>query len=136
MSDHTSTGDGHAPGELDMGHHHISSPAMFLSVLLALLFLTFITVVVAQFDFGSANMLIAMGIASVKATLVIAFFMHLKYDTAINKLVFISSFLFLSLLFIFTLGDLFTRRLDHELHTTKSPVDLEWSHPSTLDGGH
>lgn len=136
MSDHTSTGDGHAPGELDMGHHHVSSPAMFLSVLLALLFLTFITVVVAQFDFGSANMLIAMGIASIKASLVIAFFMHLKYDTAINKLVFMSSFLFLSLLFIFTLGDLFTRRLDHELHTTKSPVDLEWSHPSTLDGDH
>lgn len=119
-----------------MGHHHVSSPAMFMSVLLALLFLTFITVAVAQFDFGSANMLIAMAIASLKASLVIAFFMHLKYDTAINKLVFLSSFLFLSLLFIFTLGDLFTRRLDHELHTTKSPVDYSWSHPSTLDGGH
>lgn len=112
-----------------MGHHHVSSSAMFLGVLLALLFLTFITVWVAQFDFGSANMLIAMLIASVKASLVIGFFMHLKYDTAINKLVFLSSFLFLSLLFIFTLGDLFTRRLDHELHMTKSaPVDKEWTY--------
>lgn len=109
---------------------------MFTSVLLALLFLTFITVAVAQFDFGSANMLIAMGIASVKASLVIAFFMHVKWDTAINKLVFLSSFMFLSLLFIFTLADLFTRRLDHELHTTKSPVDKEWVHPSTIDAGH
>ena len=53
---------------------------MFLGVLLALLFLTFITVWVAQFDFGSANMLIAMSIASVKASLVIGFFMHLKYE--------------------------------------------------------
>ena len=136
MSDHTSHGDGHGHGELDMGHHHVSSSAMFLGVLLALLFLTFITVWVAQFDFGSANMLIAMSIASIKASLVIGFFMHLKYDTAINKLVFLSSFLFLSLLFIFTLADLFTRRLDGEMHVTKSPVDKEWVHPSTLEGGH
>jgi len=135
MSDHASTADGHAQGELDMGHHHVSSPAMFMSVLLALLFLTFITVAVAQFDFGSANMLIAMGIASLKASLVILFFMHLKYDTAINKLVFVSSFLFLSLLFIFTLGDLFTRRLDHELHMTKAPVTGDWLHPSAIDDG-
>ena len=34
------------------------------------------------------------------------FFMHLKYDTAINNIAIISSFLFLSLLFIFTLADL------------------------------
>ena len=122
--------------ELDMGHHHVSSSAMFSSVLVALLFLTFITVAVAQFDFGSANMLIAMGIAAVKASLVIAFFMHVKWDTAINKIVFLSSFLFLSLLFVFTLADLFTRRLDNEMHITRSPVDKGWLHPSTIEGGH
>ena len=135
MSDATThnAGDGHAHGELDMGHHHVSSAAMFFNVLVALLFLTFITVAVAQFDFGSANMLIAMGIASVKASLVIAFFMHVKYDTAINKIVFLSSFLFLSLLFVFTLADLLTRRMDHEMHTTRSPVDKAWSHPALAD---
>jgi cytochrome c oxidase subunit IV len=140
MSDHTVSdhahGDGHAHGELDMGHTHVSSSAMFMSVLLALLFLTFITVAVSRFDFGSANMLIAMGIASVKASLVIAFFMHLKWDTAINKIVFLSSFLFLSLLFIFTLADQFTRRLDHELHTTSSPVDNGWVQPPKRVGNH
>jgi len=135
MSDHTHS-DGHSPGELDMGHTHVSSPAMFMTVLLALLFLTFITVFVSLFDFGSANMLIAMAIASFKASLVIAFFMHLKWDTAINKIVFLSSFLFLSLLFIFTLSDQFTRRLDHEMHITKSPVSREWVHPSTLGESH
>ena len=136
MSDsHDTHAAGHGHGELDMGHHHVSSSAMFFSVLVALLFLTFITVAVAQFDFGSANMLIAMGIAAVKASLVIAFFMHVKWDTAINKIVFLSSFLFLSLLFVFTLADLFTRRLDNELHVTRSPVDKEWVHPKTLEGG-
>tara|TARA_R110002072_G_scaffold206029_1_gene363830 strand:+ start:43806 stop:44225 length:420 start_codon:yes stop_codon:yes gene_type:complete len=134
-ADHTA-GDGHAHGELAMGHTHVSSPAMFMTVLIALLILTGITVGVAQFDFGSANMLIAMGIASVKASLVIAFFMHLKWDTAVNKLMFLSSFLFLSLLFIFTLADQFTRRLDHELHTTTSPVDKAWVQPAKSDAPH
>lgn len=124
-------GDHH--GELQMGHHHVSSSAMFTNVLVVLLFLTIITVGVSRIDFGSANMLIAMAIASVKASLVIAFFMHLKWDTAINKIVFLSSFLFLSLLFVFTLADLATRRVDHDLHTTKTPVQYEWVHPSTLE---
>ena len=140
MSDATTTAhaDDHGHGDLEMGHHHVSSSAMFLSVLLALLFLTFITVAVSRFDFGSANMLIAMAIAAVKASLVIGFFMHVKWDTAINKIVFLSSFLFLSLLFVFTLADLLTRPLDGEITTIKSPVDKEWVHPSTLgnDGNH
>ena len=139
MSEHAHTdghaathGDGHAHGELQMGHHHVSSSAMFFNVLVALLILTFITVAASRFDFGSANMIIAMAIASVKASLVIAFFMHVKWDTAINKIVFLSSFLFLSLLFVFTLSDLATRRLDNDLYTIKSPVDKAWVHPADL----
>src|SRR5690606_19431291 len=104
----------HGHGGLDMGHHHVSSSAMFFNVLVALLILTVVTVAVSRFDFGSANMFIAMGIASVKASLVILFFMHVKWDTAINKIVFLSSFLFLSLLFIFTLADHATRPMDNE----------------------
>ncbi|MCR9244467.1 MAG: cytochrome C oxidase subunit IV family protein [bacterium] len=134
MSDaHDSHGDF---GDLQMGTHHVSSALQFTSVLIALLFLTIITVAVAQFDFGGANMLIAMGIASVKAALVILFFMHVKYDTAINKIMFLSSFLFLSLLFIFTLADRATRQMDHRAHTIKTPVASEWVHPNTLNSDH
>mgnify|MGYP002623898948 FL=1 len=131
-SSHGTHADGHGHGELEMGHHHVSSSALFLNVLIALLFLTVVTVAVSRVDFGSANMLIAMAIASVKASLVIAFFMHVKWDTAINKIVFLSSFLFLSLLFVFTLADLATRRMDNELYTVKSPVDKQWVHPREL----
>ena len=112
-----------------MGHHHVSTPELFRNVLLVLLVLTAITVGVSRIDFGGANMLIAMAIASVKASLVIAFFMHLKWDTGINKIVFLSAFLFLSLLFIFTLGDQATRRLDHEMHATKAGVYKQWVQP-------
>ncbi len=121
--------DAHGHGGLQMGHHHISSSAMFLNVLIALLILTGITVGASRVDFGPANMLIAMAIASVKASLVIAFFMHVKWDTAINKIVFLSSFLFLSLLFIFTLADHATRRLDGELTVRHTPVQYQWTQP-------
>jgi caa(3)-type oxidase subunit IV len=125
---HDSSHDGHGGhGELQMGHHHVSSAAMFFNVLVALLILTVVTVAVSRVDFGSANMLIAMAIASVKAALVMGFFMHLKWDTAINKIVFFGSFLFLSLLFIFTLADQATRRLDSEWHVRKgAPVSKQW----------
>ncbi len=123
-------------GDLDMGSHHVSSTLQFTGVLGALLFLTFITVAVAQFDFGGANMLIAMAIASVKAALVILFFMHVKYDTAVNKIMFLSSFLFLSLLFIFTLADQATRRMDHQAHTIKLEPSGAWKHPATINDGN
>ncbi|MFY9341496.1 MAG: cytochrome C oxidase subunit IV family protein [Planctomycetota bacterium] len=139
MSSHAHTDHGHdAHGHghddaVQMGHHHVSSVALFTNVLVTLLILTVVTVAVSRFDFGGANMLIAMAIASVKASLVILFFMHVKWDTAINKITFLTSFLFLSLLFIFTLADQATRRIDHEMHTTKTPVNNGWVHPSTLE---
>lgn len=108
---------------------------MFLNVLLTLLVLTGITVAASRIDFGAANMLIAMAIASIKASLVIAFFMHVKWDTAINKIVFLSSFLFLSLLFLFTLADHATRRMDGELHVTRAPVQFQWTQPAPKPHG-
>ncbi len=133
MNAHDHSHSGH--GELQMGHHHISSSAMFLNVLLTLLVLTGITVGASRIDFGAANMLIAMAIASVKASLVIAFFMHVKWDTAINKIVFLSSFLFLSLLFIFTLADHATRRMDGEISVTRTPVQFQWTQPAQKPHG-
>jgi len=143
MSAHAHDADGHshaaaaahAHGELQMAHIHISTPQLFRNVLTALLVLTAITVAVSRIDFGGANMLIAMAIASVKASLVIAYFMHLKWDTGINKITFLSAFLFLSLLFIFTLGDQATRRMDHEMHVMKAGVDKQWVQPLPLHAG-
>lgn len=113
-------------------HHHVASSALFLKVLIALLILTFITVAASRFDFGSANMLIAMAIASVKASLVISIFMHIWWDTAINKIFFLGSFLFLSLLLLFTLADLTTRGRDNPDERIKAPVQYEHVHPSKV----
>ncbi len=114
--------------------HHVASAGLFLKVLLALLFLTFITVAASRFDFGSANLIVAMAIAAVKASLVMAIFMHLRWDTPMNQIVFFGSFLFLSLLFIFTLADLVTRDRDWAA-PIKPPVSEQWVHPAKRTAG-
>ena len=96
----------HAAGEHEHHDHHVCDAKTFAGILVALLFLTFVTVWVSRFDFGSANMLIAMLVAGVKACLVMGVFMHLIWDTAVNKLFFLCSFLFLGLLFLFSFADL------------------------------
>ncbi len=103
---HSAHGEGH-----DAGFHapHVVPASVFIKVLIALLILTVLTVAVSYVDFGSGNMLVAMAIAAFKVSLVMTFFMHLKWDTAINNIAIISSFLFLALLFIFTLADYSTR---------------------------
>src|SRR5690606_4958537 len=79
-------------------------------VVIGVLFvLTFLTVFVTRFDFGAFNVVVALLIASIKAGLVMAYFMHLKYDSMVNRSVFASSFLFLFLLAIFSFLDLFSR---------------------------
>jgi cytochrome c oxidase subunit 4 len=118
------------------GPHHVTSTKTFVNVLLALLFLTIITVAASRVDFGAANLLIAMLIASVKASLVIAIFMHVKWDTAINKLVFLGSFLFLSLLLIFTLTDQATRGDADPLRKVKLPVDNGFVQPKPHAENH
>ena len=93
----------------DAAQRHILPLNLYLAVGSALLVLTVITVTAAQIDFGEMNLLIAMGIAVVKATLVAMFFMHLKYDNRIYLLVFSGSLLFLGVFIIFTMFDTLRR---------------------------
>ncbi len=90
-------------------HHGISHVAT-TNVLLAtggtLLLLTLITVLATKIDFGAnINLAIAMVIAVTKATLVILFFMHLRYDRLFHTVVFVSAILAASLFVGFTLMD-------------------------------
>ena len=82
----------------------------YLRIWMALLVLTVITVGAAYIEFGGNwNIVIAMFIATVKATLVGLYFMHLKYDNLVNQVVFASSFVFLSIFIIFTICDIMAR---------------------------
>ncbi len=90
-------------------HHHILPLKVYFGVATALLVLTVVTVVAAQFHFGEYNLLIAMIIAAVKASLVALYFMHLKYDNKIYAVVFVGSLVFLAVFIIFTMFDTLRR---------------------------
>ena len=88
---------------------HISSKGLYYTVFLALIALTVITVVVARVDLGAFNTPIALGVAGVKATLVILFFMGVRHNTPLTKVVAASGFVWLIVLFGMTMGDYLTR---------------------------
>ena len=96
----TPTSDTH-----DLHPHHVSPPSVFRNVLMALLALTVVTVAISRVDLGSLNMFAAMGIAAVKATLVLTFFMHLKYDKPFNAVVIIVSMALVALFIAIALTD-------------------------------
>ena len=95
------------------GHtHDISHDAgLFLRTLIALLILTVITVAAAGIHFGSgtANVVIALTIATIKAILVALFFMHLAHDKPVNAIVASAGFIFLGLFLLFTFLDVGSR---------------------------
>jgi len=88
---------------------HIVPPTVYLMVFGALMVLTILTVVVAFYDLGNLNVAVALTVAVIKATLVVLFFMHVKYASTITKLVVISSIVWLGFLFFITLSDYLTR---------------------------
>lgn len=93
-------------------HHdvyHVTPFPTYIKVYSALIVLTIITVAAARFDFGVLNTFIAMLIATIKAFAVVWWFMHQKYEGTLNRVIFISGFVFLLLFFGFTAVDIFTR---------------------------
>lgn len=90
MSEATPSKDTQA-GDHHDEHDHVLSWQTLLGTLVALLVLTGITVGAAYVDLGELNIFIAMLIACVKATLVLAIFMHLWWDKPFNTIVFLTS---------------------------------------------
>lgn len=112
MSDHSAhTGHYHPPAKL------------YAAVLGALLVLTVITVAAAGFNFGSMNVVIALLIATIKASLVALFFMHLWYDKPINALIFLCGILFLAVFLGFCL-------IDTNSRPTVIPANLKVAAPA------
>jgi cytochrome c oxidase subunit IV len=93
--------DGH-----DHGLSHVTPVNLLVTVWLALMVLTGITVAVTLIDLGPRlNLIIAMAIATIKAGLVVTYFMHLRWDRPFNTLIFLGSLLFVSLFISMTLLD-------------------------------
>ena len=94
-----------APGPRTPDHPHAVPLRVLLLVWGALLVLTVVTVGARRLDLGSWGVWVAMAIATVKASLVLLYFMHMRYDRPINAIVFIAALLFVTLFVGFALLD-------------------------------
>jgi cytochrome c oxidase subunit IV len=88
---------------------HVSPLKVYVGIFLTLMVLTAVTIAVAYVDLGQFNKLVALGIASFKATLVVLYFMHVKYASRLTKLVVVAGFFFLAILLGLTMSDYSSR---------------------------
>ncbi|MBL9140497.1 MAG: cytochrome C oxidase subunit IV family protein [Phycisphaerae bacterium] len=101
----------HASKPSEAGAHahpavgHLVPVGTLMAAGLALLVLTVITVAVRYVDVGEFNLPIALGVAVVKAAVVVLIFMHLRWDRPFNSLVLVGSIAFVVLMMVFTMMD-------------------------------
>lgn len=105
-------------------HHGFAHPApvwQLLAVFFALVALTIATVFQATLDLGNMELILSLFIATIKASLVILFFMHMIHDKPLNAIIFLSSFVFVALFLGFTLMDAHAYKDSVELKEVDSP---------------
>ena len=91
---------------------HIMSSKFYYTIWIALLCLTVITAAVSFVDLGPFNTIVALVIATIKALLVVMFFMHVKYTSEkLTKIVIVSAIFWLFLLLALSMADYATRLL-------------------------
>jgi cytochrome c oxidase subunit 4 len=94
------------------GHHvahHIAPKSLYYLIFGLLMVGTAVTVIVAYFDLGPLNNVVMLTIACAKALLVVLYFMHVRWGTRLTWVVAASGFVWLLILFGFTLSDYLTR---------------------------
>ena len=89
---------------------HIVSVKIYISIFLALMVGTAVTVLAAFQNFpGALNVIVAMTIAVVKATLVVLYFMHVRYSARLIWVIVASALFWMGILFVLFLADYMTR---------------------------
>jgi cytochrome c oxidase subunit 4 len=91
-------------------HTHEDGAGVYVKTLVALLILTLITVAASYVDFGSGNVVIALFIATIKASIVALFFMHLRHEKPVNSIIALAGCLFLGIFLMFSFMDQDTRK--------------------------
>ena len=110
-TNHTEPGSAASAHE-EHGIAHVVPFEVLCTVFVTLMVLTFLTVAATWVDLGQFNLWLAMGIATVKASLVALYFMHLRYDHPFNGLILVASLGFLALFISLVLLDTFQYQPD------------------------
>lgn len=104
MAEHTpGSGGGSAP------HSHAPDRRPYFLTFGFLMVMTVATVVVAKFNLGPLNDVVALTIAVLKGTAVVLFFMHVRHSSRLTKLTVVSGFLWLAIMIFVTMSDYWTR---------------------------
>jgi cytochrome c oxidase subunit 4 len=120
MSNHAHDhGGGHGADHVP----HVLSLKYYYGVFAALLVFTVLTVAVSYVDLGRANLFIALAVATCKALMVGAIFMHLAFDKKFNAIIFASSIIFLAIFIAFTMFDTNYRGMADRLSADR-PADV------------
>ncbi|HZL66299.1 MAG TPA: cytochrome C oxidase subunit IV family protein [Candidatus Limnocylindrales bacterium] len=88
---------------------HIVPAKLYVTIWAILMAMTITTVLVARADIGPFNVVVALVIATIKATLVVLFFMHLRYSPKLTMATVVAAMFFLFLLLGLTMTDYLTR---------------------------
>lgn len=92
-----------------MSAGHVAPKSMYYLVFLALLVGTGLTVAAAFIDMGAMNNVVMLLIAVIKATLVVLFFMHVRWSSRLTWVIAMAGFFWLLILFGVTMSDYMTR---------------------------
>ena len=103
---------------------HVLDLKWYFGVWIMLMVFTVITVAVSYVDFGVLNLVIAVVVATMKATMVSLIFMHLAFDHKFNGIAFLSSLVFLAIFIGFAMTDMNSRGIAE---------GIEGEHPVKLD---
>jgi cytochrome c oxidase subunit IV len=92
---------------------HIVSKTVYFVIFGALIVGTILTVMAARTDldflFHGANTVVALTIAVIKATLVVLYFMHVRYSSRLTWVIVIAGFFWMGIMFALTFSDYWTR---------------------------
>jgi cytochrome c oxidase subunit 4 len=88
---------------------HILPKRTYYTIFAILMFCTYLTWQVAYFDLGPFNTIAALAIAVFKATLVVLFFMHVRYSTRLTWAVVVGGLFWLGILLALTMSDYLSR---------------------------
>ena len=88
---------------------HIVPIRTYVIIFVALMLLTGLTVLVANYDLGKMNAIVALTIAVIKGLLVVLFFMHVKYSSRLTMVFVAAGFVWLVIMVALTLSDYLTR---------------------------
>jgi cytochrome c oxidase subunit IV len=89
--------------------HTVVQPKIYGIIFASLLFFTALTVAASYLELGVFNAVVALGIAVIKATLVVLFFMHIRYSSKLTKLTVAAGFFTFIVLITMTLTDYISR---------------------------